>query len=328
MAVGTAGHYALTGLLTNSGVITVASGGQLIATVGGITNNDGATITVAAGGHVTDDLNNAGSVSNSGTYVANVATNTGSITNNSIWTGNVVSNDGTITNNLTWTGTVNNAGTFNNSTGATVSGLLTNSGATNNAGTLNGGLTNTAGIINNTGTISGQVTIAGGLLTGNGTVANLSIGSGATFKPGSGVTGTSTSVTGSLALASGVLYIVQINPSTASFTNVTGAATLGNATVNAAYAKGSYVAKQYTILTAAGGVSGTFNSVVNTNLPANFHETLSYDSTHAYLNLLLNFAIPDRPQRQCAERRQCAHQLLQHAPAAFRWCTARCPRRA
>ncbi len=31
---------------------------------------------------------------------------------------------------------------------------------------------------------------------------------------------------------------------------------------------------------------------MNTNLPTNFHETLSYDSTHAYLNLLLNFAIP------------------------------------
>ena len=264
----------------------------MTATVGGITNSAGATITVAAGGSVTDDLNNAGSVSNNGAYIANVATNTGSITNNSTWTGNVVSNTGTITNNLTWTGTVNNAGTFNNSAGATVSGLLTNSGTTNNAGTLNGGLTNTAGITNNTGTINGPVTITGGALTGNGTVANLSIGSGATFAPGSGVAGTSTTVTGSLALASGAIYLVQINPSTASFANVTGTATLGNATLNAVYANGSYVAKQYTILSAAGGVSGTFSSVVNTNLPTNFHETVSYDSTHAYLNLLLNFAIP------------------------------------
>ena len=85
---------------------------------------------------------------------------------------------------------------------------------------------------------------------------------------------------------------MQINPSTASFANVTGVATLGNATLNAVYANGSYVAKQYTILTATGGVSGTFSSVVDTNLPTNFHETVSYDSTHAYLNLLLNFAIP------------------------------------
>ena len=50
---------------------------------------------------------------------------------------------------------------------------------------------------------------------------------------------------------SGAIYLVQLNPSTASFANVTGTATLGGATVNAVFAAGSYVAKQYTILTAA-----------------------------------------------------------------------------
>ena len=45
---------------------------------------------------------------------------------------------------------------------------------------------------------------------------------------------------------------------------------------------GSYVARQYTILT-AGSINGTFASVTDTNLPANFHTTLSYDATHAYL---------------------------------------------
>ena len=48
-------------------------------------------------------------------------------------------------------------------------------------------------------------------------------------------------------------------------------------------------AKQYTILNAAGGVSGTFAGPVNTNLPANFTTSLSYDANNAYLNLLLNF---------------------------------------
>jgi uncharacterized protein with beta-barrel porin domain len=99
-------------------------------------------------------------------------------------------------------------------------------------------------------------------------------------------------ISGSLALSSGAFYLVQINPSTSSFANVTGTATLGGATVNAIYANGSYVAKQYTILT-AGSVSGTFNpAVVNTNLPSNFHTTLSYDTHDAYLNLALNFGIP------------------------------------
>ena len=51
------------------------------------------------------------------------------------------------------------------------------------------------------------------------------------------------------------------------------------------FAAGTYVAKQYTILTAAGGVSGTFGSVVNTNLPSGFQTSLSYDANDAFLNL-------------------------------------------
>jgi uncharacterized protein with beta-barrel porin domain len=291
LAVGATGSYTLQGLLTNSGAITVASGGQLIATVGGIANSAGGTITVAAGGSVSDDLNNAGIVNNGGAYIANVATNTGAITNSGTWTGNVASNIGTITNQLTWTGTVNNAGIFDNSKGATVSGLFTNSGRTRNAGRLSGGLTNTAGVTDNTGSIAGTTTVTGGTLTGNGSVANLTIGSGGTFAPGSGTAGSSATVNGSLALASGAIYLVQINPSTSSFANVKGTATLGGATVDAIYANGSYVARQYTILT-AGRVSGTFGATVNTNLPSGFKTSLSYAAGHAYLDLALLFVAP------------------------------------
>ncbi|GAH69500.1 unnamed protein product, partial [marine sediment metagenome] len=82
----------------------------------------------------------------------------------------------------------------------------------------------------------------------------------------------------------------------ASFASVTGAATLGGATVNAVFAGGSYISKTYTILTATGGVSGTFASnVVNTNLPANFHTGLRYDANNAYLDLALNYTPPTTP---------------------------------
>ena len=107
--------------------------------------------------------------------------------------------------------------------------------------------------------------------------------------PGNGIAGSSMSVSGNLAFQSGAQYLVQLNPTTSSFTQVTGTAMLGNATVDAVFANGSYIAKQYTILT-AGFVSGTFGSLVSTNLPANFKPTLAYDKTHAYLNLALNFA--------------------------------------
>jgi uncharacterized protein with beta-barrel porin domain len=245
LAIGSAGSFNLGGLLSNAGTVTVANGGTLTATAGGITNSTGGTITVSVGGAVRDDLNNAGLVTNNGTYVANVASNSGSIINN----GN-------------WIGTINNNG----------------------------------GSFNNTGTINGAVTISGGALFGAGSVTgNLAIGSGAAFAPGSGTPGSSMTVNGSLAFSSGALYQVAINPQTASFVTVTGSATLGGASVQAFFGSGSYVSKQYIIVNAAGGISGTFNTLANTNLPSGFTSSLSYDATHAYLNLALNFTPPTAP---------------------------------
>jgi uncharacterized protein with beta-barrel porin domain len=131
----------------------------------------------------------------------------------------------------------------------------------------------------------------GATLAGSGAVGNTVINSGGTLAAGNGTASSSLNVTGSLAFQSGAIYLVQVNPATSSFTHVSGAATLGGATVKATYANGSYVARQYTILT-AGSVSGTFGSLVDTNLPTNFHTAMSYDATHAYLNLILNFGIP------------------------------------
>ena len=92
-------------------------------------------------------------------------------------------------------------------------------------------------------------------------------------------------------------YMIEVSPANADRTNVTGTATFGGATVNASFAPGTtYVAKQYTIVNATGGVNGTFTGPVNTNLPANFHTSLSYHANNAYLNLLLNFIPPGPPR--------------------------------
>jgi autotransporter-associated beta strand protein len=267
LEIGSGGSITQSASLTNAANFTVDSGGS--ATFGAVTNNAGGTIT--NNGTVTDDLNNAGTVTNNGTYVANVASNTGTITNNSIWTGTIIT-----------------SGTFANTAGATVSGLVTNSGTGSNAGTLSGGLTNTAGTFNNTGVIAGTTTVSGGTLFGTGSTGTLNITSGGAFAPGNGTPGTFATVNGSLALTSGAFYVVGLNPTTASFAKVSGTATLGGASVLALFSSGSYVVKQYTILNATGGVSGTFNALANTNLPAGFASTLSYDATHAYLNLALN----------------------------------------
>jgi hypothetical protein len=133
---------------------------------------------------------------------------------------------------------------------------------------------------------------AGGTLGGNGTVGNTTI-NGGTLAPGNSI-GLLT-VQGSLLFTAASSYMVEVSPANADRTNVTGLATLGGATVNALFAAGTYVAKQYTILNATGGVSGTFGTLVNTNLPANFTPSLSYDAKDVFLNLTLNFVPPSAP---------------------------------
>jgi hypothetical protein len=54
-----------------------------------------------------------------------------------------------------------------------------------------------------------------------------------------------------------------------------GSATLAG-TVQAAFASGSYVARNYTIVSAASGRNGTFGSLTTSNLPAGFTASLSY----------------------------------------------------
>jgi autotransporter-associated beta strand protein len=149
------------------------------------------------------------------------------------------------------------------------------------------------GTLDVTGSIasSSLTTIASGAaLIGTGTVGSLQVNSGGTFTPGNGTPGTSMMIAGNLAFASGVLYLIQINPANATSATVSGSATLTGATVNAQFASGSYVAKQYTILTAAGGLGGTtFAGLTNTNLPQHTSDSLSYDADHVYLNLKPGF---------------------------------------
>src|SRR5665213_4323 len=177
------------------------------------------------------------------------------------------------------------------------SGTLTLTGTNiyTGATTVNGGALEVDGSI-----ASPTVTVnSGGTLSGTGTIGDPLISAGGTLAPGSVATpyGTLT-INGPLTFAAGASYNVNISPGANSATSVignggTGTATLGGATVNATYANGSYVAKQYTILTATGGVSGTFSSLVNTNLPSGFKASLGYDNNDdVYLNLTLGFAVP------------------------------------
>ncbi|WP_441245049.1 autotransporter domain-containing protein [Tardiphaga sp. 768_D3_N2_1] len=131
-------------------------------------------------------------------------------------------------------------------------------------------------------------------LSGAGTVTGANSTISGSFSAGDlSLPGSSTKITGNLAFQSGAFYVVSLNPSTSTFANVTGTATLGGATAFVVFADGAYVQKTYRILTATGGVSGAFSSAVSTyNAPSNFSSTLSYDANNVYLGLILNFAIP------------------------------------
>ena len=193
------------------------------------------------------------------------------------------------------------AGTLNKNGAGTLllSATNTYTGATNvNTGTLRAGSAAAFGASTTFSVASGATLDLNGFsqtfgaLSGEGTVTGANSTISMAFAPGNGTPGTSMTVNGSLVLAAGAQYMVSINPATSSFATVTGGATLGGSTVNASFANGSYIAKQYTILN-AGSIGGVFApAVANTNLPSNFQDTLSYDATHAYLDLALNFGVP------------------------------------
>ena len=153
--------------------------------------------------------------------------------------------------------------------------------------TYTGGTTVSGGTLEVNGSIasSSLTTVSSGaMLTGTGTVGSVQVNSGGMFAPGSRVAGSIMTVAGNLAFQSGALYLVQVSPSSASGT-VSGSATLTGGSVQAVFASGSYVAKQYTILHATGGLGDTTFSGVSGNVPAGFTESLSYTATDVLLNL-------------------------------------------
>ena len=273
----TAGNASIT---TNSGATTFFRDNSTGGNARLIANANGTVDFSQTLGPAGDKKVSAGSIEGAGTYLLGA---------NQLTVGS---------NNLSTTvsGTIQDGGVFGGTGGSLVkvgtgtlalTGTNIYSGATTvNAGTLfvNGSIANSAVTVN-----------SGATLAGIGTVGATTINSGGIFAPGTSP-GTMT-VQGNLAFQSGAFYLVQVNPSTASSTNVTagGSASLAG-TVNAAFAAGTYVSRTYTILSAAGGLNGTtFNALATTNLPAGFTPSLSYTATDAILNLTATLGQPSGP---------------------------------
>src|SRR5215831_9151980 len=187
----------------------------------------------------------------------------------------------------------NKALVFNRSDTYTFDGAISGPGQVAQVGTgktvLTAVNTYTGATFVNAGTLSVNGSIAsspvfvnfGGTLGGNGSVGPTAILAGGTLSPGNSV-GTLT-VNGNLVFAAASLYMVEVQGSTADRTNVSGTATLAG-TVGVVNL-GGIPAHSYTILSAAAGRIGTFDSVAAVNLAAFLTASLAYTPTDVQLNL-------------------------------------------
>jgi uncharacterized protein with beta-barrel porin domain len=141
-----------------------------------------------------------------------------------------------------------------------------------------------ANSLGNTGTITGGISVEGGSFAPALTVS--AIGTPLTFN-------------GPLSFASGTQYVVRVSPSASDNVTASGPATLTGATVTAQFTSGSYLSRQYTILTATGGLQGTsFAGLINANLPRGFIDSLSYDANDVFLDLTPGLPIDGLPTNQ------------------------------
>jgi len=200
------------------------------------------------------------------------------------------------TNNLstTFDGVIADGGT-----GGGIGGSLTKTGT----GTLTLTLTNTytgattvnAGTLAVNGSIvssSGVTVNAGGTVGGTGALPKTVI-NGGSLSPGTSI-GT-ISISGSLTFVGAGNYIVEVSPSAADKTNVSGApgtATLAG-TLSAIGTGGTYIAgTKYAVLNATGGVSGTFSNLAISGSFGAAKPHIEYDANNVYLVLDQNQVSP------------------------------------
>jgi outer membrane autotransporter protein len=144
-----------------------------------------------------------------------------------------------------------------------------------------------AGILDVNGSLASTVFVnSGATLMGSGTVGGLSVASGGIMAPGNSI-GTLT-VGGNVSFAPGSLYLVEANAAGQSDRiSASGRATLSGGTVQVLAQFGNFAPQTtYTILTAAGGLTGTF-AAVSSNL-AFLTASLSYDANDVFLTLTRN----------------------------------------
>lgn len=266
--------------MTITGRLSVGIEGDGILTVA-----NGATI--SAGSIVIADEATSSGVLNIGAAAGSTAATAGTVTASTVTfgdgTGEIVFNH--TASNYVFGADVEGDGTLSFLSGTTnLTGDYTD---------FTGALSIAGGYVSvNTSTLSVVADVlSGATLGGNGTLGNVAVASGGTVAPGNSI---GTINVANITFAAGSIYSVEVNDAGASdLINASGTATIDSgASVNVGPVNGtddgtSYTSGTvYTILTAAGGVTGTFGTL--TDSFAFLDATLSYGANDVYLTLLRN----------------------------------------
>ncbi|HVZ27179.1 MAG TPA: autotransporter-associated beta strand repeat-containing protein, partial [Rhizomicrobium sp.] len=261
-------NYVFSGVIEDGGIAGGSGGGIIVS--GGLagfrgTNTYTGTTVIDPGATLAIGNNTPGG-----------SLGTGAVTDNGTLE-YILTSTATVTNAISGTGGFVQWGSGN----VILAGVSDYTGATAvNAGTLsvNGSIASSAVTVN-----------SGGKLGGTGAVGAVSVRSGATLAPGNSV-GT-LSVNGNLSLASGSSYAAEFSAGAADGINVSGSASLSGTLVEN-FAAGTYaVGTRYTIVNAAGGLSGTFTNIQTTGLSAGRSAVVSYDANHVYVTI--RNSVPD-----------------------------------